>query len=240
MSPNPPYPVLSGLNGLTARTLYCIGRNYAEHAKELGNAVPTEPVVFLKPLSSLSRPEQGIVLPPQSARVDPEVELVVAIGKQASWISEEEASACIAGVAVGIDVTARDLQDKAKQKALPWAVAKGFDTFAVVGDFVPPKVSFSELALELSVNGTLRQRGAVSEMLFSVPRLISFLSTIFTLSPGDLIFTGTPPGVAPIQGGDRIVAALRRAGHVEALSQFAVSVRTRDASARLEGAERHE
>ncbi len=193
--------------GIFARAVYCVGRNYAAHAKELGNAVPTEPVIFLKPTSSLSRTGWQIVRPPQSKRIDHEVEVVVVMGGGGKNIREENAMDFVSGFAVGIDVTARDLQEEAKKKGLPWAVAKGFDTFAPVSDIVP-KAECAEgpWDFSLSVNGQMRQKATTADMLFPIPRLIHYLSTLFTLSPGDLIFTGTPEGVGPLQPGDKVVA----------------------------------
>ena len=223
------FPRVPGLPDLAIRNLFCIGRNFAEHAKELGNAVPTEPVVFLKPSSSVLVSGGDIQLPAMSERVDHEVELVVALGADASFVSEAQALSCVAGIGVGIDITARDLQDQAKKKSLPWAVAKGFDTFAVLGGFVPFQAEGSEwerLRLALSVNGEARQSGRVGDMLFSVPRLIAWLSQVYHLKAGDLIYTGTPPGVAPLRAGDRMVAELLT-GDGALLSRAEVGVRGR-------------
>ncbi len=193
--------------GLSARTIYCIGSDYAEHAKELGNAVPKRPVVFLKPTSSLCRTGERVLLPKISQQVDHEVELVVAIGKRGKAVPVEKALEWVAGYAVGIDVTARDLQDEAKSKALPWTLSKGFDTFAPLGEFVPRAQSGDgPFTLELKVNGNLRQSGNTAEMVFSVSKLIAFLSEHFTLQPGDLIYTGTPSGVGPLLPGDKVQA----------------------------------
>ncbi len=199
-----------------ARNIFCIGRNYADHAKELKNEVPAEPIVFLKPVSALCFSGATVTLPAQSARVDHEVEIVVAIGRsQSEWgggprIVESRALEWVAGYAVGIDLTARDLQEKAKAKGLPWAIAKGFDGFAPVSQFVAPGQvgALADLEFQLEVNGELRQQGNTRDMLFSIPRLISYLSEIFTLSTGDLIFTGTPKGVAPLHAGDVATARL--------------------------------
>ena len=200
---------IAGL-GLTPRNVFCIGRNYAEHAKELGNAIPTEPVVFLKPTSALCGEETEIRLPAGSTRVDHEVEVVIAIGRGGWQIPESAALAHVAGYAIGIDVTWRDQQDKAKQKGLPWTVAKGLDTFAPLSQFVRASEVGNPLDLpfSLKIDGTLRQEGRTSGMLFSIPQLIAYLSTLFTLAPGDLIFTGTPSGVGPLQSGNRLEAEL--------------------------------
>jgi 2-keto-4-pentenoate hydratase/2-oxohepta-3-ene-1,7-dioic acid hydratase in catechol pathway len=196
---------------LRVENIFCIGRNYAEHAKELGNRIPMEPVVFLKPTSSICYSNGKLLLPKQSTRVDHEVEIVLVIGKSGRDLDEKGALDIIEAIGVGIDFTARDLQDKAKEKALPWAVSKGFDSFAAISSFVPcPKdaAKLANLHFSLEVNGVVKQTGHSAEMLNSIPRIVSYLSGIFTLSPGDLIFTGTPKGVSPIQAGDQMLARL--------------------------------
>lgn len=213
--------LIPGLS-LQIGNIFCIGRNYADHAKELGNEVPKEPLVFLKPTSSICFSGDLLILPPQSKRVDHELEVVVAIGRVAKNITSREAHSFIAGIGVGIDLTARDLQAEAKKTGDPWAVAKGFDTFAPISEFVSPPSDpkrLLSLHFELQVNSETRQRGNTSEMIFSISELISYLSSIFTLSPGDLIFTGTPAGVSPLHSGDRVVATL------ENWTQLTVEVR---------------
>ncbi len=201
---------LSGLNDLQLGTIFCIGRNYVEHAHELNSEVPDEPMVFLKPASSIILDGGVIELPSQSKNVHHEVEMVVALGKGGKNISEENALSHIAGYAVGIDVTARDIQQKAKEKSHPWAVSKGFDTFAPLSSFISvDKVPDPQnLDLTLTVNGKQRQHDNTRLMIFPIPKLIAYLSGIFTLQPGDLIFTGTPKGVSPIKSGDNIQATL--------------------------------
>jgi 2-keto-4-pentenoate hydratase/2-oxohepta-3-ene-1,7-dioic acid hydratase in catechol pathway len=195
--------------GFFARTVYCIGRNYAEHAAEMGNAVPSQPVVFLKPTSALSRTGWKITRPAECSRLDHEVEIVVALGGGGKQIAREKALDFVAGYAVGIDVTARDLQEEAKRKSLPWALSKGFDTFAPISDFVP-KIEVGEGGIDFSlqVNGALRQQGHSNQMVFGIAELIHRLSQWFTLNPGDLIFTGTPSGIGPLVPGDKVVASL--------------------------------
>lgn len=195
--------------GIFARTIYGIGRNYAEHAKEMNSPVPTVPLVFLKPRSALCRSGWKIALPPAVGQVDHEVEVVVAMGGGGKHIAPERALDFVAGYAIGIDVTARDLQAAAKKKGQPWTVSKGFDTFAPVSDFLSRKdLGDGPLDFSLSINGDVRQRGNTSEMIFPIPQLIAYLSTVFTLSPGDLIFTGTPAGVGKLSPGDRVSAEL--------------------------------
>jgi 2-keto-4-pentenoate hydratase/2-oxohepta-3-ene-1,7-dioic acid hydratase in catechol pathway len=173
-------------------TIWCIGRNYAEHAKELGSEIPAAPVVFLKPASALLFDGGVLRLPSDSRRVDHEVELVVAAGLSLM-------------MAVGVDFTARDIQEESKKKGLPWTSAKGRPGFAAVGNFIPLTLP-SEL--ELSVDGKVRQRGNTKDMLFSVEKLIEHLDRTYGLSEGDIIFTGTPAGVAPVAAGERIEASL--------------------------------
>jgi 2-keto-4-pentenoate hydratase/2-oxohepta-3-ene-1,7-dioic acid hydratase in catechol pathway len=201
---------LPGLPQLKPGSIYCIGRNYAEHARELNNPIPAEPVVFLKPASSLLAHGGSVVIPPDSANVHHEAELVVAIGKTAFQIPPEQAHNHIAGIAAGIDITARDIQDRLKQKSLPWLLAKGLDTFAPVGPFIPltDSVDLKNLQITLTVNNTLKQDGNTCDMLFPVDIIISRLSHWFTLMPGDLIFTGTPAGVGPLSAGDSVTSRL--------------------------------
>ncbi len=205
----------------TPTKLVCIGRNYAKHARELGNEVPSEPVVFLKPTSALVASGGSVVIPPQSTDVHHEVELVVVVGKTATKIDEADAMDYVTGYAVGLDMTARDVQAAAKAKGLPWSTAKGFDTFAPLGDAVSSDHTpdLSDAMVRLTVNGELRQSGATSDMLFSVPFLVAHCSHLFTLEPGDLIYTGTPEGVAQVQAGDEMVAV------VDGLPELRVTVR---------------
>ncbi|MEZ4746570.1 MAG: fumarylacetoacetate hydrolase family protein [Calditrichia bacterium] len=195
---------------IAVHSIFCIGRNYAEHAKELNNPVPTEPIIFTKPPSSVIHSGEKIVLPPQSKAVHHEVETVVLIGKTGKNIPESDAMNFIKAYGIGIDVTARDVQSRAKEKGHPWAVAKGFDTFAPLSDFVPASniADAADISLHLSVNDEHRQTGNSKDMLFPIPRLIAYLSNIFTLNPGDLIFTGTPEGVGLLNEGDELVAVL--------------------------------
>ena len=192
-------------------TLYCIGRNYAKHAAEMKSDVPESPVVFLKPRSSIIHDGETIRIPKQSGEVHHEVELVILIGEKASTVSEDHALSKIAGLGIGLDITARDVQAEAKKKGLPWSLAKGFNTFAPLGNMFPYNEEVHDLSsmnLRVEVNGKVRQDGNTSDMLFTVQHLISYLSECFTLYPGDLIFTGTPEGVSPIMSGDLVRAEL--------------------------------
>jgi len=188
--------------------LLCIGRNYADHAAEMKRSVPDEPMVFLKPATAVVRSGGTVQLPPQSRNVHHEVELVAAIGTAARHVDPDDALDHVAGYAVGIDVTARDLQDEAKERRHPWSVAKGFDTFAPLGPLAAPEAVGDPQALTLRLrrNGQLQQEASTADMIFPVAELIAFCSRIFTLEPGDLLYTGTPSGVGPIEDGDTLEA----------------------------------
>jgi 2-keto-4-pentenoate hydratase/2-oxohepta-3-ene-1,7-dioic acid hydratase in catechol pathway len=196
--------LLPGLD-LPLGTIWCVGRNYAEHAKELGSEIPQEPVIFVKPASSVLASGGTLRLPRDSKRVDHEVELVVARAADGSLRA-----------AVGVDFTARDVQQELKKKGLPWTLAKGRPGFAALGPFVRAELP---AALTLAVNGVVRQSGRTSDMIFPVPALLEYLDAKFGLSPGDIVFTGTPPGVGPVAAGDRIEAALG-----DGLSRLSVGV----------------
>lgn len=184
---------LPGLDAPLA-TIWCVGRNYAAHAKELGNPVPAEPVIFLKPQSAVVLDGGTLPLPKDSARVDHEVELVVGLGQGKVPV-----------YAVGIDFTARDVQDRLKKEGLPWTLAKARRGFAAVGPFAAAALPQT---LTLKVNGQARQQGSTADMLFDVPKLLAYLDEKFGLAEGDIVFTGTPPGVGPLKAGDTVEAAL--------------------------------
>jgi acylpyruvate hydrolase len=189
--------------------IFAIGRNYAEHIKELNNERPDEPVIFTKPDTAVIRNNGPFYYPEFSKDIHHEVELVLRISKEGKNIQEKFASKYYDAIGIGIDFTARDLQQKAKEKGLPWDIAKGFngsapvsDKFLLVSDFKDVKnINFS-----LSINGEGRQQGNTSLMLFDFDYIISYLSKFFTLRTGDLIFTGTPKGVGPVKVGDRLAA----------------------------------
>jgi 2-keto-4-pentenoate hydratase/2-oxohepta-3-ene-1,7-dioic acid hydratase in catechol pathway len=178
--------------------IVCVGRNYAEHARELGNEVPKEPLIFLKPPSSVIWEGEAIVLPEISQRVEYEGEIGVIVGRTLNRVSESEASRGIRGVIAVNDVTARDLQKTDGQ----WTRAKGFDTFLPLGEESSELPDLDSLTVVTRVNGVERQRGKSSEMVFSIPSLLAFISRIMTLEPGDLVATGTPSGVGPLVSGD--------------------------------------
>lgn len=196
--------------------IVCVGRNYVEHAKELGNAVPTEPLLFLKPPSALLAPGAPIVLPPESARVEFEGEIGVVIGAPIRRATPEQARAAIRGIVALNDVTARDLQKADAQ----WTRGKGFDTFCPVGPEAPAPADLSTLEVVTRVNGEERQRASAALMVFDIPTLLAYISTVMTLEPGDLVATGTPSGVGPLTAGDvvevEVVGTSRVSNPVEA------------------------
>jgi 2-keto-4-pentenoate hydratase/2-oxohepta-3-ene-1,7-dioic acid hydratase in catechol pathway len=178
--------------------IVCVGRNYREHAKELGNEVPKEPLIFLKPPSSVVWDSEAIVLPGVSSKVEYEGEIGVLIGKTLTRVSESDAASGIRGIVAVNDVTARDLQKSDSQ----WTRAKGFDTFCPLGEESSKLPDLGSLSVVTRVNGVERQRGNSSEMVFSIPSLLAYISRIMTLEPGDLVATGTPSGVGPLVPGD--------------------------------------
>ncbi|KAJ1865232.1 hypothetical protein LPJ73_000072 [Coemansia sp. RSA 2703] len=197
----------------TGRKIVAIGRNFSEHAKELGNAVPTAPFFFLKPTSSYVL-SPGKIEIPQGCVVHHEVELGVVIGKTGRNISAANAADHIAGYALALDLTARNLQDEAKKKGLPWSAAKGFDTFTPVGQFIPAEkiADPHKVRLWIEVADQIKQNGTTDAMIFQIPQLIEHVSSIMTLEEGDLLLTGTPKGVGPVEPGDRVVAGLEYQG----------------------------
>jgi 2-keto-4-pentenoate hydratase/2-oxohepta-3-ene-1,7-dioic acid hydratase in catechol pathway len=188
--------------------IVCVGRNYAAHAAELGNELPSRPLLFLKPPSSLIGPGEAIVLPPESDDVQHEGEIAIVIGRRARRVAEAEAMQVVAGYAPLNDVTARDLQ----REDIQFTRAKGFDTFCPVGPMVAAKVvDWRELEVVCRVNGAVRQHGRTAQMAFGIPQLVAYISGIMTLEPGDLLATGTPEGVSRISDGD--VVEVEIVGH---------------------------
>ncbi|XP_040296542.1 hydroxyacylglutathione hydrolase, mitochondrial isoform X1 [Bufo bufo] len=192
------------------RKIICVGRNYADHAKELKNAVPTEPVLFLKSPSAYVREGAPILMPYYSNNLHHEVELGVVIGKGGKDIAQTSAMDHVEGYALCLDMTARDVQDQCKQKGLPWTLAKAFDTSCPVSDLIPKETIKDphNVKIWLKVNDILKQEGSTSSMIFSIPFLISYISRVITLEEGDLILTGTPKGVAAVQEDDEMVAGI--------------------------------
>jgi 2-keto-4-pentenoate hydratase/2-oxohepta-3-ene-1,7-dioic acid hydratase in catechol pathway len=180
--------------------IVCIGRNYVEHAKELGNEVPKMPLIFFKPPSSIIASGGTILLPPQSSQVEHEAELVAVIGKRGRNVTAESARDYVLGYTIGNDVTARDLQKTDGQ----WTRAKGFDTFCPFGPWIDTDFDPSDALVTCRVNGQMRQLASTRDMVFSVGVLIAYISSVMTLEPGDLVFTGTPAGVSQLQAGDTV------------------------------------
>ena len=180
--------------------IVCVGRNYREHVKEMGNEVPKEPLLFLKPPSSVVHESEAIRLPRASSKVEHEGEIGVVVGKTLSWVSEGDAARGIRGIVAVNDVTARDLQKTDGQ----WTRAKGFDTFCPLGEESSMLPDLDSLIVITRVNGVERQRGKSTEMVFSIPSLLAYISRIMTLEPGDLVATGTPSGVGPLVPGDLV------------------------------------
>jgi 2-keto-4-pentenoate hydratase/2-oxohepta-3-ene-1,7-dioic acid hydratase in catechol pathway len=183
---------------LSPSKIVCVGRNYAAHAKELGNDVPKEPLIFLKPPSSLIGKGESIRLPTVSKQVEYEGEIGVVIGRRLSKASREEAGAAVQGIVAANDVTARDLQKSDGQ----WTRAKGFDTFCCVGEVGKAPPDLSSLSVTTRVNGAVRQQGRATEMVFDIPAILVYISSVMTLEIGDLVLTGTPEGVGTLAPGD--------------------------------------
>lgn len=201
--------------------IICIGRNYAEHAKELNNEVPDKPVIFMKPKSAVLLPEKPFYYPEFSDNIQYECEVVVRICKNGKYIQEKFANKYYNAVTVGLDFTARDLQQELKSKGLPWELAKAFDGSAVVGKFIDltQKMNIKNLQFELHKNGECVQKGNTRDMIYHVNKIIEFVSQYITLNIGDLIFTGTPAGVGPINVYDKLT------GYLEGEKLFELDIR---------------
>jgi 2-keto-4-pentenoate hydratase/2-oxohepta-3-ene-1,7-dioic acid hydratase in catechol pathway len=201
--------------------IVCIGRNYSEHAKELNNAVPDEPVIFMKPKSALVLPGKPVYYPEFTDDLHYECELVVRINKNGKFIQEKFAHKYYNEVSVGLDFTARDVQQRQKTKGLPWEIAKAFDNSAVVGSFVPVTEStdMNNISFQLMMNNKVVQHGNTGDMIFSVNQIIAYVSQYFTLNIGDLIYTGTPAGVGPVTLQDKLE------GYLEGQKLFEVEIR---------------
>lgn len=186
--------------------IICIGRNYAGHARELNHEIPSDPVIFMKPKSALLIPEKPLYYPEFTDELHYECELVIKISKNGKYIQERFAGKYYNEVSVGIDFTARDLQQKLKEKSLPWEISKAFDNSAAVGKFIPlnERLGLSDLHFSLKLNENTVQEGNSRDMIFSVNKIIEYASRFFTLNIGDLIFTGTPEGVGPVNVYDKM------------------------------------
>ena len=188
--------------------IVAVGRNYAEHAAELGNQVPTEPMIFLKPSTAVIGPGEAIALPWQSEQVEHEAELAVVIGRMCSDVPIERVPEVVLGYTCANDITARDLQRVDGQ----WGRAKGFDTFCPLGPWIVTDLETDDLSVELHVNGQVRQSGSTAQMVRDVDALVSWISSVMTLLPGDVILTGTPAGVGPLVAGDEVTVSIEGIG----------------------------
>lgn len=195
---------------LEIKKIFCIGRNYADHAKEMNAAIPEAPIFFLKPSTAIIGEGEAIRIPSISKDLHHEIEMTVLIGRGGKNILKGNALNHVAGYGIGLDMTLRDVQSDAKKKGLPWTLAKGFDTSAPISHFVPADEISDPHALEvrLDVNGTTRQYSSTSNFIFKIDELIAYISQFFTFERGDIIFTGTPEGVAAAASGDRLEARL--------------------------------
>ncbi|WP_288843291.1 fumarylacetoacetate hydrolase family protein [uncultured Deefgea sp.] len=194
-----------GATAWRVNNIYCVARNFVAHAKEMGSAMTEEPMVFIKPNSAVVQPGAALVLPSWSNEVHHELELVVLIGQGGAQIAKADALAHIAGYGLGLDLTARDVQALAKKNGQPWTLAKGFDGAAVLTDFVAADgIDPTQQQFTLTIDGELRQSADTRLMAFDVATLIAWISSKFTLQPGDLIYTGTPDGVGPIRSGQTL------------------------------------
>jgi 2-keto-4-pentenoate hydratase/2-oxohepta-3-ene-1,7-dioic acid hydratase in catechol pathway len=190
--------------------ILAVGRNYAAHIEELANEKPTEPVIFMKPDTAVLRNNAPFYYPEFTTEIHHELEIVIRIGKEGKHIAPKFAAQYIDGIALGIDFTARDIQNKLKEKSLPWTLAKGFDGSAPISEVLPIAdfPNLKNISFTLFVNDQLRQEGNTALMIYDFATIISFISKYITLRKGDLIFTGTPQGVAPIAIGDRLTGYL--------------------------------
>jgi 2-keto-4-pentenoate hydratase/2-oxohepta-3-ene-1,7-dioic acid hydratase in catechol pathway len=188
--------------------IVAVGRNYAEHAAERGVEVPSEPVIFLKPSTSVIGPEAPVVLPPEAGEVHHEAELAVVVGRVAHRVAAEDAGGFILGYTAANDISSRDLQKRDGQ----WGRAKGFDTFCPLGPAIETELDPTGLSITCTVNGEIRQQASTADMVFGVAELFAFISRVMTLLPGDVILTGTPAGTSPLRPGDRVEVAIERIG----------------------------
>jgi len=200
--------------------IFCVGRNYSEHAKELNNDIPTAPVIFMKPNTALLTDNKDFYFPNFTNDLHYECEIVLRICKNGKSVNEKFASAYYDAITVGIDFTARDLQQQQKEKGLPWEIAKAFDNSAVIGTWktISTEEKATPLLFSLKKNNEVVQQGNTEDLLFSFEKIIAYVSQFFTLNMGDLIFTGTPKGVGPVAIGDTLCALLRE----EELLRFAI------------------
>lgn len=224
-APTVAVPVVGSVERFPVHRIYCVGRNYAEHAQEMGHTGREPPFFFMKPADAVVVVDAGLTVtlpyPSLTRNLHHEIELVVAIGTGGQAIPESQALSHVFGYAVGLDMTRRDLQNEMKQQGRPWCIGKGFDHSAPIGPITPaaavPDIMGAEISLK--VNGKLRQQSQISQLIWNVAETIAQLSNAWTLQPGDLIYTGTPAGVGSVVGGDTL------AGSITGLSPIALQVR---------------
>ena len=220
MQPVAAIPVAGKQSQFPVRRIYCVGRNYAEHAKEMGFTGREDPFFFCKPADALLNVADGQVAtlpyPPKTSNLHYEIELVVALNKGGRDLSVEAAAECVWGYAIGLDMTRRDLQGEAKKLGRPWEVGKAFDHSAPVGPLHPRSQTgtLTKGGISLAVNGTTKQSSDLSSMIWNIGESIAYLSGLFELKPGDIIFTGTPAGVGPVVAGDTMVGAIEGLGEL--------------------------
>jgi 2-keto-4-pentenoate hydratase/2-oxohepta-3-ene-1,7-dioic acid hydratase in catechol pathway len=195
---------------VTPSKIVCVGRNYADHAAELGNPVPKEPLIFLKPPSSIVGPGADVVYPEISGRLDPEAELVAVIGRAGRRVAPEDAMSIVAGYTCGNDVTARDIQKSDPQ----WTRGKGFDTFCPLGPWVDTEFDPGDVRVTCTVDGEVRQDGRTKDFIFDIPTLIAYVTAFARLEPGDVLMTGTPAGVGPVRVGNTMTVAVEGLGEL--------------------------
>lgn len=213
-------PIVGSDRGFPVRRIYCVARNYAEHAREMGGSGREAPFFFTKPADAVVPAAAGatarVAYPQKTADLHHEIEMVVAIGRGGRDIAAADAQAHVFGYAVGLDMTRRDLQAELKKQGRPWDIAKGFDQSAPIGAIRPATATGHPAAgaIRLAVNGVERQRGDLADMIWSVPEIVAILSGYFELQPGDLIFTGTPAGVGAVARGDRLEGSVAGVGEL--------------------------
>jgi len=210
LEPNLLLENVSLLPPVVPRKVIGVGRNYPQHAKEHNAEVPDTPIIFSKPATSVIGPGDDILIPPQSNQVEYEAELAVVISKRGRWIDILKVDDYILGYTIGNDVTARDLQRSDKQ----WTRAKGFDTFCPLGPWIETDLDASDILITCRVNDEIRQMGSTREMVFNIPQLVVYISSIMTLEPGDVIMSGTPAGVGKLEENDRIVISIEGIGEL--------------------------
>ena len=209
--------IKSSEHPISVGKIICLGRNYLDHIRELGNRVPDRAVIFCKPASSIIADGERIEIPPYSDDCHHELELALLIGAAGKNIAEDNALRHVAGYGVALDLTLRDLQAELKEKGLPWEIAKGFDTSCPLSDFVPAEQvdNPNDLTLTLKVNGEVRQQGTTAQMMRPVEQIIAEVSKFYRLEPGDVILTGTPAGVSRIQSGDHLWGEIEQVGSLQ-------------------------